>query len=73
MNDIIIKILIAAAMLDLGFSLKDLDCRAGQCLAKLQRASLRAAKIDWKPISVFPEEAVRFNRGNTSENRDRRK
>jgi len=73
MNDIIIKILIAAALLDFGFSLKDLDCRSGQCLAKLQLASLQVAKIDWKPISVFPEEAVRFSRGNASENRDRRK
>lgn len=61
MNDIIIKILIAAALLDLGFSLKDLDCRSGQCLAKLQRASLQTTKIDWKPISIFPEEARRFH------------
>lgn len=60
MNDIIIKILIAAALLDLGFSLKDLDYRSGQCLAKLQRASIQATKIDWKPISVFPEEAKKF-------------
>lgn len=60
MNDIIIKILIGAALLDFGFTLKDLDCRSGQCLANLQRASLQAVKIDWKPISLFPEEAKKF-------------
>ncbi len=60
MNDIIIKILIAAALLDFGFSLKDLDCHSGQCLAKLQRASIQIVKVDWKPISVFPEKAQKF-------------
>lgn len=60
MNDIIIKILIAAALLDLGFSMKDLDCRSGRCLEKLQRGSIQATKIDWRPISVWPEEARRF-------------
>lgn len=62
MNELIIKLLIAAALLDLGFSLKDVDCHSLQCLANLQRASLQVVKIEWKPNSVFPQEALRFPR-----------
>lgn len=62
MNNLLIKILVTAAILDLGLSLKDLDCHDRQCIAKLQKASLQVTKIDWKPISVFPEEAARLRK-----------
>lgn len=61
MYDVLVKVIVAAALLQLGISLsKQDDCRSRQCLAKIQAASLEVLKIDWKPISVFPEEAKRF-------------
>lgn len=31
-----------------------------QCLEEIDKANRKILRIDWKPISVFPEEAKRF-------------
>lgn len=61
MYSIFIKLIIAAALLELGISFSKLeDCSSRQCWTQFQKASRKATHIDWKPISVFPEEAKRF-------------
>lgn len=61
MYNIIIKLIIAAALLDLGISSSKMeDCSSLACWSQIQKASHKVIKIYWKPISVFPEEAKRF-------------
>lgn len=61
MYQMLIKLYIIAAAIQLGLSLMDLEsCTSRQCVQKLNQASQKVLKIDWKPISVFPNEAGRF-------------
>lgn len=61
MHNILLKLIIAGALLELGVNWSQLDdCSGRTCWTKLQRASLQVLQIDWKPISVFPNEAKRF-------------
>lgn len=61
MYNILIKLIIAAALVDIGISFSKLeDCSSRQCWTQIQKASREAIRIEWKPISVFPEEAKRF-------------
>lgn len=61
MYQIPIKLIIAAALIDLGISFSQFeDCSSRQCWTQIQKSSRRATHIDWKPISVFPEEAKKF-------------
>ena len=61
MYNIIIKLIIAAALLDLGISFSKMeDCSSRACWNQIQKASRRATHINWKSISVFPDEAKRF-------------
>ena len=61
MYSILIKLIVAAALLDLGISFSKMeDCSSRQCWTQIQKVSRKATHIDWKPISVFPEEAKRF-------------
>lgn len=55
------RLMLIAALAQLGLSLKSVgNYRSIQCVRQIQRASLEVLKIDWKPISVWPEEARRF-------------
>lgn len=36
------------------------DCRSKECLHKIEKASRKILNVEWKPISVFPEESKRF-------------
>jgi hypothetical protein len=59
--EILIRLIVATALLDLGHALvgpRQVDSRSD--LGRIEQASRQALKIDWKPISVFPEEAKRF-------------
>ena len=39
-------------------SLKDFtNCRGRACIQQIEKRSRNVLKIDWKPISVWPEEA----------------
>ncbi len=61
MYSALIKVYLIAAAIQFGFSLTELDgCASRQCVQKLSRASNEVIKINWKPISVFPVEARRF-------------
>lgn len=59
---IMIRIIVLAALIELGLSAQSLkDCLPRQCLGQLHKAFMQITNVDWKPISVFPNEAKRFN------------
>lgn len=61
MEELLVRLMLIAALSQFGMSVSDLaNCRSRKCLAQLERNSRKVLKIDWKPISVFPEEAKRF-------------
>lgn len=63
MYDALVKLMILAALNQLGLTLADIvECRSRQCQASLARKSHKILDIQWKPISVFPEEARRFQK-----------
>lgn len=61
MYEILVRLMVISAILQLGLSASDfLDCRSMQCFKNLGEASRSVLEIDWKPISVFPAEGRRF-------------
>jgi hypothetical protein len=36
------------------------SCHSRECLQLVERRSRDILKVDWKPISIFPEEAKQF-------------
>ncbi len=62
MYAILVRAIVVAALIDLGMSQKWFaDCRSQKCADQIRSASVRILKIEWKPISIFPMEAKRFN------------
>lgn len=58
---IIILMMLNTAILQLGMSPVDfLNCKDRKCAQKIEQETRELLKVDWKPISVFPEEAKRF-------------
>jgi hypothetical protein len=61
MYGILIKLMVAASLLELGISVSKIGvCSSRGCLREIQRASQKVLRIDWQPISIFPKEAKRF-------------
>lgn len=61
MYRMLIVLMLISASIELGFSLKDVsDCTSRRYKKRIDHAARRVLGIDWKPISVFPEEAKRF-------------
>jgi len=61
MENLFGKFVLAYALYFLGMSLTEvLECRSGTCLRRIEKAKRDVLRIDWKPISIFPEEAKRF-------------
>ena len=61
MSELLVKVMVLAALLELGMSLADIErCRSRHCSRRLETLSREILRIDWKPISVFPEEGRRF-------------
>lgn len=62
MYKLLIGLMLVSALHQLGLSLKDFAmCRSRGCAARIERASRRVLQVDWKAISVFPEEAKRLH------------
>jgi len=55
MYPILLRLLLLASLLELGISLTQAS------LATLERAARQVLNVDWRPISVWPEEAGRFH------------
>jgi len=53
--------MLIAALAKFGMNTFDIEkCHSRQCLIMFQARTMDVLKIDWKPISVFPEEGQRF-------------
>ena len=62
MENLLVKLMITAALIQLGISLSHFEhCLSRACVQEIEKRSRDALKIDWKPISIFPEEAKRFH------------
>ncbi len=58
MYQLLIRLMFIAALAEFGMKVSDIgECRSRQCVKMLQARALDVLRIDWKPISVFPEEA----------------
>jgi hypothetical protein len=61
MNSLLIRLMLIASLTQLGISLSTFrDCKSRSCFSRIEKASREVLRVDWKPISVFPEEARRF-------------
>lgn len=61
MYDLLVRLMFISALLQLGITLNDVrECRSRACLVRMDKAVKEVLRIDWKPISVFPEETKRF-------------
>jgi hypothetical protein len=61
MYTLLVRLMFVAALLQLGHSVSDfVNCQDRHCAGWIDRASQEILKIDWKPMSVFPEEGKRF-------------
>lgn len=61
MYQLLIRLLFIAALAEFGLKISDIgECRSRQCVKMLQMRALDVLRIDWKPISVFPEAAKGF-------------
>lgn len=56
MYRLLVILMVGSAFQHTGLSLKDLaDCKLVGCVQKLEVASSKILRIDWKAISVFPD------------------
>lgn len=61
MYQLLLKLILISSLIQFGISLNDyLFCNSKACASRVEKASREVLKIDWKPISIFPEEARRF-------------
>lgn len=61
MYRLLVILIVASAFQQVGLSFKDFtNCKSRQCLRKIEVASRKVLRVDWKPISVFPKEAKQF-------------
>ena len=61
MYDLLAKLMIITALLQLGMSVSDIqNSHTPAGAARIQMFARTVSHIDWRPISVFPEEAKRF-------------
>jgi hypothetical protein len=61
MIELMIRLMVLAALAQFGMSVAEVSgCKTGQCLARLKEASREVLRVEWRPISVFPEEGSRF-------------
>ena len=55
----LVYLMALAALTQLGIRISDLaTCQGRACLVRIEKASRDVLKINWRPISVFPEEAI---------------
>jgi hypothetical protein len=61
MYNLLVKLMLITALVHLGICFKDFqNCHSRQCTQLLEKRSRDVLRVDWKPISVFPEDARRF-------------
>ena len=61
MYDLLVKLMLITALMQFGISLTDVEHNHSRSFVQtLEKRSRDVLRIDWKPISVWPEEAKRF-------------
>lgn len=61
MYSLLIRLMLLSALFQFGISASDIfECRSRHCLVRLEKASRKVLDVEWKPVSVFPKEAKRF-------------
>ena len=56
MYDLLVKLMVLAALVELGMNVSEFEhCHSRQCLQRMEKRSRDILKVDWKPISIFPE------------------
>jgi hypothetical protein len=67
MHEILVKLMAIAALTHFRMSLTEFkSCSPLECVQQAEIHSLDTLRMNWKPISVFPNEAKRFNRAHRS-------
>lgn len=62
MYGIWVRAVVIASVLELGINLVEIrECSSRACIRKIDVAVKEVLRVELKPISVFPEEAKRFN------------
>jgi hypothetical protein len=62
MYDLLVKLMVVAALAQFGMTVYDVqDCRSRACIEKIEKHSREVLNVDWKPMTVFPEESKRFS------------
>jgi len=61
MYKLLIGIMLSAALMQFGISItKAINCHSQRCAQQLEKASRDVLNIEWRPISVFPQEGQKF-------------
>ena len=61
MYELLVRIILIVALAQFGMTISDLSkCRTKECFKQIEHHSRDVLQIDWKPISVWPEETARF-------------
>lgn len=61
MYNLLIKLMLIAALAEFGMSLADLaTCHSRECARQMESHSRAVLRVNWRPISMFPKEAKRF-------------
>lgn len=57
----LVILMVGSAIQQIGISFENFtQSESSKYLSKIELAKQKVLKVDWKPISVFPEEAKRF-------------
>ncbi len=63
MYNLLIKLIVAVALLELGITLsRSGECGSRVCWDRVEEGGRKMLRIEWRPISIFPEEAKRFRK-----------
>lgn len=63
MNELLVKAMLWAALGGLGVGWLEISGGDLMWRGKLRMLEARVIRIEWRPISVFPEEGRRFGKG----------
>ena len=64
MMDLLVRFMFVATLTQLGLTLTQVEeCHSRSCLQQIEKRSRDVLNVDWKPMTVFPEEARRFTGG----------
>jgi hypothetical protein len=61
MYSVLIRLMVLAALTQLGITLADLrGCKGRECLVRIEKASRDVLRVEWRPTSIFPKERGKF-------------